>query len=107
MFSDSLDFLVENDTVIVEGSGCPQDLFVTLFEDRVAQELNETFTINLEPTFSDLESLPRGEAVFFVRSITITIVDNDCELIFLFLAVSIIVWKFYLFICDRCGDSII
>ena len=107
MFSDSLDFLVENDTVIIEGSRCPQDLFITLFEDRVAQELNETFTINLEPTFSDLESLPHGEAVFFMRSITITIVDNDCELIIPFLAVSIIVWKFYLFVCDRFEDSII
>ncbi len=77
MFSGSLDFLVENDTIIMEGSGSPQNLFVTFFEDGVAQESNETFTINLEPIFADLENLPTGEAVFFMKAITMTIVDND------------------------------
>ena len=72
-----MDFLVENDTLILEGSGGPQELVVIFFEDRVAQELNETFTINLEPTFADLDNLPSGEAVFFIRSIEMTIVDSD------------------------------
>ena len=61
----------------MEGSSGPHELVVTFFEDGVAQELNETFTINLEPIFADLESLPSGEAVFFMRSIKMTIVDND------------------------------
>ena len=76
MFSGSLDFLVENDTLIMEGPGGPQELIVAFFEDGIAQELNETFTINLEPIFSDLEKLPSGEAVFFMRSIKMTIVDS-------------------------------
>ncbi|MCG8625646.1 MAG: hypothetical protein MJE68_27055 [Proteobacteria bacterium] len=69
--------MVENDTLIMEGSDGPQELVVTFFEDRVAQELNETFTIKLEPTFADLDNLPNGEAVFFIRSIELTIVDSD------------------------------
>jgi hypothetical protein len=77
IFLGSLDFLVENDTLIMEGTDSPQSLFVTFFEDGVAQESNETFTINLEPIFADLENLPNGEAVFFMRAITMTIVDND------------------------------
>ena len=77
MFSGSLDFLVENDTLIIEGSGGPQNLFITFFEDGVSQESNETFTINLEPTFSGLEGLPSGEAVFFMRCVKMIIVDND------------------------------
>ena len=93
MFSGSLDFLVENDTLIIEGSG-PQNLFVTFFEDGVTQESNETFTINLEPMFSELESLPSGEAVFFKRSVKMTIVDNNRNLKFPFLAVCIVIWNF-------------
>ena len=77
MHSGASDFSVESDTVLIEGSGGPQNLFVTFFEDGVAQEPNETFTINLEPTFSSLESVPSGEAVFFVRSVKMTIVDSD------------------------------
>ena len=77
LFSGNLDFLIENDTLIMEGSGGPQELVVTFSEDGIAQELNETFTINLEPLFSDLEKLPSGEAVFFMRSIKMTIVDSD------------------------------
>ena len=77
MYSGILDFSVENDTFVLEYSRGPQGLFVTFLEDGIAQESNETFTINLEPTFSSLESLPSGEAVFFMRSVQMTIVDID------------------------------
>ena len=69
--------MVDSDTLLIENSDRRQNLFVTFFEDRVAQESNETFTINLEPTFSSLDSLPSGEAVFFMRSVKMTIVDSD------------------------------
>ena len=71
---------MENDTLLIEGlDGDPQDLFVTFVEDRVAQETNETFIVTLEPTFSTLERLPSGEAVFFIRSVEVTILDSDSK----------------------------
>lgn len=82
MYSGTMDFLVENSTLVIEASGDPHNLFVTYFEDGIAQESNETFTINLEPTFSSLGSLPSGEAVFFKRSVRMTIVDSERKFLF-------------------------
>ena len=47
--------------------------------DGIAQESNETFILELVPTFSTLQSLPSGEAVFFKKFINLTIIDSECK----------------------------
>ena len=72
---------MENDTLLIEDLDADfQDVFINFIEDGVAQESNETFTLALEPTFSTLENLPKGEAAFFIRFINVTIVDSDRKL---------------------------
>lgn len=55
----------------------PQDVMVVFRADSVAQESDESFTLELVPSSST--SLPTGESVFFRRTIDMTIIDSDGE----------------------------
>ena len=57
----------------------PQDdlqaVQLTFLTDEVAQEANESLTLQLVPTPSTLQTMPIGEAVFFKNEISLTIMD--------------------------------
>ena len=61
----------------------PEDIRVSFHTDAIAQEGNETLTLELVTT-PGTNAPPSGNGVFFRNRITMTIVDND-GMIFLFL----------------------
>ena len=69
---------MENGILLLEAMGDPQNFEVTFLMDGVAQETNETFSLQLVPMFSTLQTLPNGEGVFFKNIVTLTIIDSDC-----------------------------
>ena len=55
----------------------PDNVVLYFKVDNVAQEMNETLTLNLTP-ISGID-LPTGNGVFFRSNITIIITDNDSK----------------------------
>ena len=54
----------------------PEDIIVSFHIDAIAQEENETLTLELVTT-PGTNAPPSGDGVFFRNRITMTIVDND------------------------------
>ena len=101
--SGSSDILMENGILTLEAMGDPRNFVVTFLMDAVAQETNETFSLELVPTFSTLQTLPNGEAVFFRNFINLTIIDSDCKRLVRYLVLYLIS---ILSTFNRCRDSI-
>lgn len=53
----------------------PETVAVQFHTDNIAQEGNETFTVELIPSHS--LTLPSGESAFFCKRIDMTIIDSD------------------------------
>ena len=53
---------------------------LTFLADEVAEEVNESLTLELVPTPATLQIMPIGEGVFFKHKIPLIIVDNDRKL---------------------------
>ena len=60
---------------ILAASTAPDNAIVTFRVDAIAQEPDETLTLQLDPVIPG----PMGDAVFFRDTITLTIVDSDSE----------------------------
>ena len=58
----------------------PEVVTYTFIVDGVAREDNESLTLELVPPPSTLQSMPAGEAVFFMNRLSLTINDADSEL---------------------------
>ena len=54
----------------------PDDVKFILNVDNFALESNETFTLRLN---SSNTNLPTGEGVFFLETLIVTIIDSDSE----------------------------
>ena len=54
----------------------PDEVEFILNADGIIQESNETFSLQLVPTDTNL---PTGEGVFFLDTLSVTIIDNDSE----------------------------
>ena len=52
----------------------------TFLTDEIAQEANESLTLQLVPTPSTLQTMPIGEAVFFKNEISLMIMDFNRKL---------------------------
>ena len=61
----------------------------TFVADEVAEEVNESLTLQLVPTPAALtaQTIPTGEGVFFKQEIILTIIDADREYITINLSV--------------------
>ena len=59
-----------------------EQMFVvlTLLADKVAEEMNESLTLELVPTPATLQIIPIGEGIFFKQEIPLIIIDNDRKL---------------------------
>ncbi len=53
----------------------------TFLADQVAEEVNESLTLQLIPTPATLQMMPAGEGVFFKQEIKLTIMDADRALL--------------------------
>ena len=53
---------------------------LTFLADEVAEEVNESLTLELVPTPATLQIMPIGEGVFFKQEIPLIIMDNDRKL---------------------------
>ena len=53
----------------------PEVVAVNFHVDNVAQEGNETFTMELMP--SSTTTVPTGESIYFLKTIDMTIIDSD------------------------------
>ena len=62
--------------VIALSSGSTGSVTFSLNSDGIAQEHNETLILELVPT----TALPTGYTVFFRKYLSLTIVDSDCML---------------------------
>ena len=60
---------------ILAGSTTPDNVIVTFRVDTIAQEPDETLSLQLVPLIPG----PTGDAIFFRDSITLTIIDSDSE----------------------------
>lgn len=70
---------METRTIQVTHMGDPGSVAITFLIDGVVQEASETLSLELVPTPSTLRTLPSGEAVFFVSTINLTILDIECR----------------------------
>ena len=52
---------------------------ITLIADGIVNEPSETFLLKLEPKPFTLQTIPRGEAVFFRNVLNLTILDGKPE----------------------------
>lgn len=64
-------------TVTFGRSGSSDSVMFTFFMDSIAQENDETFSLQLVPTGST--TLPSGNAIYFQDSLSIIIMDNDSK----------------------------
>ena len=55
----------------------PDDVILFFHVDGVAQEINETFTLELMIASTSVGQQPTGVNVFFKDTINVTVVDND------------------------------
>ena len=74
-FVGRADFLLETTRIQVRPQDDPQAVLFTFLTDEVAQEANESLTLQLVPTPSTLQTMPIGEAVFFKNEIRLSIMD--------------------------------
>ena len=58
----------------------PDNVVFTFRVDGIAQELNETLSLQLVPTATT--TLPSGDAVFFKNTLNISIIDSDSKRMF-------------------------
>ena len=72
-----MDYAVNTSQVIAsnEASDPPGDVKFTFNLDGVVLEQNETFSLELVST--DSNQLPRGDFVYFLNTLNLTIIDND------------------------------
>ena len=91
-----MDYTVGTSLVrILAGSTTPENVIITFRVDGIAQEPDETLSLQLLP----LTSGPMGDAIFFRDLITLTIIDSDSELTFVCLCLN------YLFYCEALVRS--
>ena len=76
IIGDSTDFMVLTSEVRFDSSQT-QEVQVRFLMDGIAQEFNESITLELEPL--PTMNVPIGEAVFFLNTIDMTIIDGDSE----------------------------
>ena len=71
----NLDYTVNTTNVIarVDTSVPPDEVQFILNADGISQESNETFCLQLVPS----GDIPTGEGVFFLDTLSVTIIDND------------------------------
>ena len=55
-------------------------LAFTLVADQVAEEMNESLTLQLATTAATLQTILMGEGVFFKQEIPLIIMDTEREL---------------------------
>ena len=58
----------------------PDNVVFTFRVDGIAQELNETLSLQLVPTATT--TIPSGDAVFFRNTLNISIIDSDSKRMF-------------------------
>ena len=75
----NLDYTVNTTTVIAKFNTPvpPDEVQFILNADGITQEGNETFSLQLVP--SGDTTLPTGDGVFFLNTLSVTIIDNDRE----------------------------
>ena len=73
--ADHTDFFTDVSAIEVMKGG-NTSVTVTFIADGIPDEPDESFTLNLEPKPFTLQTIPRGEAVFFRSTITLTIMDS-------------------------------
>ena len=57
----------------------PGNVVFTFRVDAIAQEPNETLSLELVPTAATTQ--PTGNGVFFRRTLTMRIIDRDCKIL--------------------------
>ena len=57
----------------------PDNVVFTFRVDAIAQEANETLSLELVPTATT--TLPTGDAVFFQHTLTMNIIDSDSKIL--------------------------
>ena len=79
VIGESSDFMVLTSEVRFDSSQL-QEVQVSFLRlmDGIAQEFNDTITLELVP-LSMTNLVPSGEAVFFLNTIDMTIIDTDGE----------------------------
>ena len=75
--------IVTNEVRLLYDNPQPSMVNVTFTTDDIAQEYNETVTLVLVPL--PTTNLPKGEAVFFLNTTDMIIIDTDGEYIILML----------------------
>ena len=73
-FIGDSDFLLDVDAVTVVPENAT-DIAIVFTSDDDSNEQNETLTLILLPKPFTLQTFPRGEAVFFVNTMNLTIID--------------------------------
>ena len=71
-----------NDSVILRATELAESVSFTFLVDGVPREGNETLSLNLVPLASTLQTMPNGEAVYFLNSMELTIMDADGRILF-------------------------
>ena len=76
MIGDSPDLtIVTSEVRFLFDNSQPSTVDVSFLTDDIAQEYNETVTLMLVPL--PTTNLPTGEAVFFLKTIDMTVIDTD------------------------------
>ena len=73
--ADRTDFFTDVSAIEVMKGG-NTSVTVAFIADGIPDEPDESFTLKLEPKPFTLQTIPRGEAVFFRSTITLTIMDS-------------------------------
>ena len=68
------DFHLDVDAIVVMPDD-DTDIAITFESDDDSNEMDETLALALVPKPFTLQTFPRGEAVFFMNTITLTILD--------------------------------
>ena len=74
IFTGDSDFRLDVDAITVMPNG-DTSVSVLFKHDDESNELDETLTLTLVPKPFTLQTFPRGEAVFFMNTINLTILD--------------------------------
>ena len=69
--------IVTNEVRLLYDNPQPSTVNVTFTTDDISQEYNETVTLVLVPL--PTTNLPKGEAVFFLNTTDMIIIDSDGE----------------------------
>ena len=72
----------------------PDNVAFTFLVDAIAQEPNETLSVELVPTATT--TLPTGDAVFFRNTLNMSIVDSDSKILLEITSYSLIS-----FLCEQ------